>query len=77
MGIKILGLALLKFFVLACGACPFKGLFLMSIPIEPVGVFHHLPALSPPLTVCRQDSHSVRWNMISCYHFDWHSSCNN
>ena len=47
MGIKILGLALLKFFVLACGACPFKGLFLMSIPIEPVGVFHHLPAFSP------------------------------
>jgi len=29
--IRILGLAVLKFFLLACGGCPFKGLFPMSV----------------------------------------------
>ena len=34
MSIRILGLAVLKFFLLACGGCPFKGLFPMSVPRE-------------------------------------------
>ena len=34
IGVKILGLTLLKFFVLACGGCPLKGLFPVSIPTE-------------------------------------------
>ena len=34
VSIRILGLAVLKFFLLACGGCPFKGLFPMSVPRE-------------------------------------------
>ena len=34
VGVRILGLAVLKFFLLACGGCPFKGLFPMSVPRE-------------------------------------------
>ena len=38
VGVRILGLAVLKFFLLACGGCPFKGLLPMSS--------HYLLALS-------------------------------
>ena len=34
MGIRILGLALLTFLVLACAGCPFKELLPMSVPRE-------------------------------------------
>ena len=46
VGIRILGLAVLKFFLLACGSCPFKGLLPMSSPSEHEGGFHYLLALS-------------------------------
>ena len=46
MGVRILGLAVLKFFLLACGGCPFKGLLPMSSPREHEGGFHYLLALS-------------------------------
>ena len=46
VGIRILGLAVLKFFLLACGGCPFKGLLPMSSPREREGGFHYLLALS-------------------------------
>ena len=46
VGIRILGLAILKFFLLACGSCPFKGLLPMSSPREHEGGFHYLLALS-------------------------------
>ena len=44
MSIRILGLAVLKFFLLACGGCPFKGLFPMSVPRECEKGFLHLGA---------------------------------
>ena len=46
VGIRIPGLAVLKFFLLACGGCPFKGLLPMSSPREHEGGFHYLLALS-------------------------------
>ena len=42
--IRILGLAVLKFFLLACGGCPFKGLFPMSVLREHERGFLHLVA---------------------------------
>ena len=46
VGVRILGLAVLKFFLLAYGGCPFKGLLPMSSPREHEGGFHYLLALS-------------------------------
>ena len=45
--IRMLGLAVLKFFLLAYGGCPLQGLLPMSIPMGLVWGFHHHLALFP------------------------------
>ena len=78
VGIRILGLALLKFFALVCGCpwdCPFKGLLPMCIHREHEGSVPSSPG-SLLHAACRQDGHSVRQDLISCWHFD-HCSYNN
>ena len=53
VGIRILGLAVLKFFLLACGGCPFKGLLPMSVPREHEnGFLHFVAGRKPILTPC-------------------------
>ena len=47
VGIRMLGLAVLKFFLLAYGGCPLQGLLPMSIPMGLVWGFHHHLALFP------------------------------
>ena len=47
VGIRMLGLAVLKFFLLAYGGCPLQGLSPMSIPMGLVWGFHHHLALFP------------------------------
>ena len=68
VSIRILGLTALKFFLLACGGCPFKGLLPISIPREREGG-SIISWLSPPCTVCRQDGHPWRskWQPTTIY----------
>ena len=76
VGIKVLGLAVLKLFLLpvkavlsrGCCQCPFPWSMYRGIPSFPSSL-HLLFAYS-------QDNHSLGWNLITC-HLEWYSSCNN
>ena len=53
VGIRTLGLAVWKFFLLACGGCSFKGLLPMSVPREHENGFLHFVAGRKPILTPR------------------------